>query len=119
MAAGAPDRETGLVGDVGRATTRSVSQGGRRGDDPPADSVLMKSAVMPNEERRTNPKLRRRIDELLERVRAAREEIVESGLDAVHHSAEHRPRHRGRFARTPSAGTQADKRSTRQTQSRS
>jgi hypothetical protein len=71
----------------------------------------MKSAAMPNEERRTNPELRRRIDELLGRVMAAREEIVESGLDAVHDSrTEDRPGHRGRFARTPSADALADDR---------
>src|SRR4051794_8462377 len=40
--------------------------------------------MMPRHERRTNPELRRRVDELLSRVIAAREEIVESGLDAVH-----------------------------------
>ena len=36
------------------------------------------------EDRRTNHALRRRIDQLLGRVRAAQEEIVERGLDAVH-----------------------------------
>ena len=35
------------------------------------------------EDRRTNHALRRRIDQLLGRVRAAQEEIVERGLDAV------------------------------------
>ena len=35
-------------------------------------------------DRRTNYALRRRIDQLLGRVRAAQEEIVERGLDAVH-----------------------------------
>jgi hypothetical protein len=35
------------------------------------------------EDRRTNYALRRRIDQLLGRVRAAQEEIVERGLDAV------------------------------------
>ena len=35
------------------------------------------------EDRRTNHALRRRIDQLLSRVRAAQEEIVERGLDAV------------------------------------
>ena len=35
------------------------------------------------EDRRTNHTLRRRIDQLLGRVRAAQEEIVERGLDAV------------------------------------
>jgi hypothetical protein len=34
-------------------------------------------------ERRTNQALRRRIDQLIGRVRSAREEIVERGLDAV------------------------------------
>jgi len=36
------------------------------------------------EERRTNHALRRRIDQLIGRVRAAEDEIVERGLDAVH-----------------------------------
>src|SRR3954469_13620207 len=35
-------------------------------------------------ERRTDLAKRQRIDDLLDRVRAAREEIVESGLSAVH-----------------------------------
>jgi len=35
------------------------------------------------EERRTNHALRRRIDQLIGRVRAAEDEIVERGLDAV------------------------------------
>ena len=39
-------------------------------------------------ERRTNHALRRRIDKLLGRVHAAREEIVERGLDAVHDDTE-------------------------------
>jgi hypothetical protein len=34
-------------------------------------------------ERRTNHALRRRIDQLIHRVRSAQEEIVERGLDAV------------------------------------
>ena len=34
-------------------------------------------------ERRTNHALRRRIDQLIGRVRSAEEEIVERGLDAV------------------------------------
>jgi len=40
--------------------------------------------VTDNGERRTNQALRRRIDKLIGRVHAAREEIVERGLDAVH-----------------------------------
>jgi hypothetical protein len=43
---------------------------------------------MDDRERRTNLDLRRRIDELLDRVTAAREEIVERGLDAVHGARE-------------------------------
>ena len=39
--------------------------------------------VTDREDRRTNHALRRRIDQLLGRVRAAQEEIVERGLDAV------------------------------------
>lgn len=39
-------------------------------------------------ERRTNHTLRRRIDKLIGRVHAAREEIVERGLDAVHDDTE-------------------------------
>jgi len=38
-------------------------------------------------ERRKNHALRRRIDQLIDRVRASREEIVERGLDAVHKPA--------------------------------
>jgi hypothetical protein len=40
--------------------------------------------VTDNGDRRTNYALRRRIDKLIGRVHAAREEIVERGLDAVH-----------------------------------
>jgi hypothetical protein len=40
--------------------------------------------VTDRRDRRTDQALRRRIDQLLGRVRAAREEIVERGLDAVH-----------------------------------
>jgi hypothetical protein len=40
--------------------------------------------VTDSAERRTNHALRRRIDKLIGRVHAAREEIVERGLDAVH-----------------------------------
>jgi hypothetical protein len=36
------------------------------------------------QDRRTNYTLRRRIDELLRRVRESRQEIVERGLEAVH-----------------------------------
>jgi len=41
---------------------------------------------MRGQERRTDPERRRRIDALLARVSAAREGIVEAGLDAVHDS---------------------------------
>jgi hypothetical protein len=44
--------------------------------------------VTDNGERRTNHALRRRIDKLIGRVHAAREEIVERGLDAVHDDTE-------------------------------
>ena len=37
-----------------------------------------------SQERRTNPALRQRIDELLDRVKTARAEIVDRGLSAVH-----------------------------------
>jgi hypothetical protein len=40
--------------------------------------------VTDNGERRTNHALRRRIDKLIGRVHAARAEIVEKGLEAVH-----------------------------------
>ena len=63
---------------------------------------------MPSQERRTNPELRRRVDELLSRVMAAREEIVEAGLDAVHDS--HGPDEAsptGRFARRRPTGASA------------
>jgi hypothetical protein len=39
--------------------------------------------VTDNGERRTNHALRQRVDTLIDRVHAAREEIVEKGLDAV------------------------------------
>jgi len=55
--------------------------------------------VTESEDRRTNHALRRRIDQLLGRVRAAQEEIVERGLDAVQDTKDldgepdpHRPR---------------------------
>ena len=52
------------------------------------------------EERRTNHALRRRIDQLIGRVRAAEDEIVERGLDAVQETkqadADARPRRRPR-----------------------
>lgn len=60
---------------------------------------------MRRQERRSDLELRRRIDELLDRVSAARDEIVEAGLDAVRDSraADGAPPRR-RFARTPNAG---------------
>jgi hypothetical protein len=71
---------------------------------------------MRNQDRRTNAELRHRIDELLARVSAAREEIVEAGLDAVHDSraADEAPP-TGRFARTPRTGAPAAGASTRAT----
>ena len=63
---------------------------------------------MGNQDRRTNAELRHRIDELLARVSAAREEIVEAGLDAVHDS--HGPDEAsptGRFARRRTTGASA------------
>ena len=58
---------------------------------------------MSRPERRTDSERRRRIDELLGRVSAAREEIVEAGLDAVHEDrADDAPQPGGRFARPPS-----------------
>ena len=39
---------------------------------------------MHRHERRKNPVLRRRVDELIAQVRAAEEAIVARGLDAVH-----------------------------------
>ena len=39
---------------------------------------------MHRHERRKNPALRRRVDELIAQVRAAEEAIVARGLDAVH-----------------------------------
>jgi hypothetical protein len=57
---------------------------------------------MSRQERRTNAERRRRIDELLARVSAAREEIVEAGLEAVHDSrAADEASRSGRFTRTP------------------
>ena len=58
--------------------------------------------AMSRPERRTDIERRRRIDELLGRVSAAREEIVEAGLDAVHEDrADDAPERGGRFARSP------------------
>jgi hypothetical protein len=63
---------------------------------------------MRRQERRSDLSRRRRIDELLARVDAAREEIVEAGLGAVHDSpaAEDKPAG-GRFARAPKTGAHA------------
>jgi hypothetical protein len=63
---------------------------------------------MRSQDRRSDLETRRRIDELLDRVSAAREEIVEAGLDAVRDSraADETPRS-GRFARTPRPGEHA------------
>jgi hypothetical protein len=52
-------------------------------------------------DRRTNAGLRRRIDELLRRVRGANDEIVERGLGAREHAHEAR---REEGASTPAAG---------------
>jgi predicted translin family RNA/ssDNA-binding protein len=63
---------------------------------------------MPSPERRSDLELRRRIDELLARVNAAREEIVEAGLDAVQDSrAADDTIRRGRFARAPKTSRDA------------
>jgi hypothetical protein len=48
------------------------------------------------QDRRTNHALRRRIDQLIARVQAAREEIVERGLDAVHPTRTAKPPRRTR-----------------------
>jgi hypothetical protein len=69
---------------------------------------------MPSPERRSDLELRRRIDELLARVNAAREEIVEAGLDAVQDSRAADARARtGRFARAPKSSRDASSASAR------
>jgi hypothetical protein len=61
--------------------------------------------VMRNQDRRTSAELRHRINELLARVSAAREEIVEAGLDAVHDSrAPDEAPPTGQFARRRTTG---------------
>ena len=74
---------------------------------------------MPKQERRTNAERRRRIDDLLARVTAAREEIVEAGLDAVQdtRAADEASRSSGRFTRTPTDGAPASAVSSRGTRS--
>jgi hypothetical protein len=69
--AGGP-RRSRHVETVVAGAVRGV-RAGRRG----------RNDVTDREDRRTNHALRRRIDQLLRRVRAAQEEIVERGLDAV------------------------------------
>jgi hypothetical protein len=56
---------------------------------------------MRRQERRSDLELRRRIDELLARVSAARQEVVEAGLDAVHDSRAADATRGRRFARAP------------------
>jgi hypothetical protein len=58
-------------------------------------------------ERRSDLERRRRIDELLAVVTAAREEIVEAGLDAVHDGDDAEAAPRRRFDRTPASGDRA------------
>jgi ribosomal protein L14E/L6E/L27E len=53
-------------------------------------------------DRRTNVRLRRRIDELLRRVRGANDEIVERGLAAREHA--HEVRREEEAASAPPAG---------------
>jgi hypothetical protein len=56
-------------------------------------------------ERRKNPVLRRRVDELIAQVRAAEEAIVARGLDAVHPGD--RPVRGARSSRSIAAGRAA------------
>jgi hypothetical protein len=61
--------------------------GGRRGARRAGRSVLRRfHTMMRRQERRSDLERRRRVDELLARVIAAPEAIVETGLDAVHDS---------------------------------
>ena len=65
---------------AGRDSSNDVVAGAAGGCAPDARG---RNDVTDREDRRTNHALRRRIDQLLGRVRAAQEEIVERGLDAV------------------------------------
>jgi hypothetical protein len=56
---------------------------GASGGLVPAVETGTGADVTDNGERRTNHALRQRVDSLIDRVHAAREEIVEKGLDAV------------------------------------
>jgi hypothetical protein len=65
---------------AGRDSSNDVVAGAAGGCAPDARG---RNDVTESEDRRTNHALRRRIEQLLGRVRAAQEEIVERGLDAV------------------------------------
>ena len=65
---------------AGRDISNDVVAGAAGGSAPDDRG---RNDVTDREDRRTNHALRRRIDQLLGRVRAAQEEIVERGLDAV------------------------------------
>jgi len=65
---------------AGRDIWNEVVAGAAGGCAPDARG---RNDVTDREDRRTNHALRHRIDQLLGRVRAAEEEIVERGLDAV------------------------------------
>ena len=85
-----------------------MMRAGRRVADRVGRRVCDGMRVMANQDRRTNAELRHRIDELLARVSAAREEIVEAGLDAVHDGpGADEPSRGGRFARRRSTGVVA------------
>jgi hypothetical protein len=63
----------------------AAGAGGRaRAGPPPSLPTSIPADVSQSTERRRNHALRRRIDQLLGRVRAAQDEIVERGLSAVH-----------------------------------
>jgi hypothetical protein len=86
------------LGGIAGSTWKNVATGAGGGSAPGATFRMTlwparsgraapgargRNDVTDREDRRTNHALRRRIDQLLGRVRAAQEEIVERGLDAV------------------------------------
>jgi hypothetical protein len=86
MAGGAAMRDTAgrPVALGGIAGPDFDGRRGRRGRGARAgDAIPQQPPVNDRPERRTNHALRRRIDQLIGRVRSAEEEIVQRGLDAV------------------------------------
>jgi len=73
-----------------RHSLRPARSGGNAPDAGAAPADVTPAVTdREDEDRRTNHALRHRIDQLIDRVRAAEEEIVERGLDAVQETKEH------------------------------